>query len=414
MSGAAVFNEEDQMKRKIDRASVIMGILLIFSLTGVKSFAIVMKNRISPMKHKSLFQVAGVRAWILIALAVVLLLLIIIKEKNEMKNAVTGLFASVYAGLMIVSFGVIVQKLTEGRSSGYRVTFGISIYIVMLCCYAIIIKCNENIKKSWVRYVNIFTGMFIICGSFIFGVMDKTSLMIEFHTRQEQFYELLREHFGISVLVLLVSVVIGIPLGYLCYRYKTVDTIVMGILNVARSIPSIALIMVMVIPLSFLKNVAFFRQLGIGAFGFAPVFCALFLYALFQIINSLNGALKTIDPMYIKTAKAMGMTDRMILFKVQLPMVLPVIISGIRVALIFTFTAASLGTLVGFGGLGTFIAMGSNGAVALDMILLGAVPIMIMIFITDFILTKIGDVFEVRISGKKKNRYEESVENWND
>lgn len=414
MSGAAVFNEEDQMKRKIDRASVIMGILLIFSLTGVKSFAIVMKNRISPMKHKSLFQVAGVRAWILIALAVVLLLLIIIKEKNEMKNAVTGLFASVYAGLMIVSFGVIVQKLIEGRSSGYRVTFGISIYIVMLCCYAIIIKCNENIKKSWVRYVNIFTGMFIICGSFIFGVMDKTSLMIEFHTRQEQFYELLREHFRISVLVLLVSVVIGIPLGYLCYRYKTVDTIVMGILNVARSIPSIALIMVMVIPLSFLKNVAFFRQLGIGAFGFTPVFCALFLYALFQIINSLNGALKTIDPMYIKTAKAMGMTDRMILFKVQLPMVLPVIISGIRVALISTFTAASLGTLVGFGGLGTFIAMGSNGAVALDMILLGAVPIMIMIFITDFILTKIGDVFEVRISGKKKNRYEESVENWND
>ena len=98
----------------------------------------------------------------------------------------------------------------------------------------------------------------------------------------------------------------------------------------------------------------------------------------------------------------MGMTDRMILFKVQLPMVLPVIISGIRVALISTFTAASLGTLVGFGGLGTFIAMGSNGAVALDMILLGAVPIMIMIFITDFILTKIGDVFEVRISGKKK------------
>lgn len=200
-----------------------------------------------------------------------------------MKNAVTGLFASVYAGLMIVSFGVIIQKLTEGRSSGYRVTFGISIYIVMLCCYAIIIKCNENIKKSWVRYVNIFTGMFIICGSFIFGVMDKTSLMIEFHTRQEQFYELLREHFGISVLVLLVSVVIGIPLGYLCYRYKTVDTIVMGILNVARSIPSIALIMVMVIPLSFLKNVAFFRQLGIGAFGFTRCFVHCFYMHCFKL-----------------------------------------------------------------------------------------------------------------------------------
>ncbi len=61
-------------------------------------------------------------------------------------------------------------------------------------------------------------------------------------------------------------------------------------------------------------------------------------------------------------------------------MVLPVIISGIRVALISTFTAASLGTLVGFGTFGTFIAMGSNGAVALDMILLGAVPIM-MIFL---------------------------------
>ena len=115
----------------------------------------------------------------------------------------------------------------------------------------------------------------------------------------------------------------------------------------------------------------------------------------------------TIDRDYIKAAKAMGMTNIMIMFKVQIPLVLPVLVSGIRVAMISTFTGASLGTMVGFGGLGTFIRMGDGSAIALDLILLGAIPIMIMIFITDVVFTRLSTWVKMRMTGVEyDNRYE--------
>ena len=130
-----------------------------------------------------------------------------------------------------------------------------------------------------------------------------------------------------------------------------------------------------------------------SSFGFTPVYCALVLYNLFIIISNITSALKTIDKKYIIAAKGIGFNNLQILFKIQIPIIFPILISGLKVVNISSFTAASLGTMVGFGGLGTFIVMGSGNAVAIDLILLGAIPIMIFIFLTNSILTLIINLF---------------------
>ena len=398
------------MKKKVDIAAFAMGLLALLSLF-IKSFIIVLENRISKMQHIAGMSVLGSYFWIMVVAVLILLVLIVWKGEDEKRNFIAGLYASVCMGGTMFFMGLATNIQMEGRPITYRVTFGVSVYLMLLAFYGVIVKCNGKIQSNWKKNVSVFLGIGIIVLLFASGWMNKLSIMTEFFTRKEKFIECLIQHVNISAIVMIVSLIIGISLGYLCYRYKTVDFIVMGFLNIVRSIPSIALIMVMVTPLSMLKKIPFLAAMGVGAFGFAPVFFALLLYALFQIVNSMSGALKTIDPNLIKTAKAMGMTSSMIMYKVQIPLILPVVISGVRVAIISTFTAASLGSMVGFGGLGTFIRMGSGGAVALDMILLGAVPIMIMIFIADFIFTKLGYWFECRLNGKHV-KIKKTKESW--
>ena len=385
--------------RKYDIASITMTSLMLLSVLFIPSFAIVMENRIAKMQHLGMFDAIGGFSWILIALLVILLALCFFKKDSENRNFITGTLASTIMGLVIFLWGHAVHILMEGRPTSYRVTFGFALFIALICMYAVTVKCNQYIKKAWKQGIVSFLGIAMIVACFASGWLNKASIMTEYFTRSEVFKTALWEHLSISFVVLVVSIAIGIPFGYLCYKNKVVNAVFTACINVIRSLPSIALITVMVTPLSMLKNIPILAKLGVGAFGFTPVFCALFFYALFQIVNSLNGALKTINPDLIKAGKAMGMTDRMIMAKVQIPMILPVFISGVRVALISTFTAASLGTLVGFGGLGNIIRLASGNAIAIDMVLLGAVPIMILIFIADFVLTRVGKLLEKNLAG---------------
>ena len=109
------------------------------------------------------------------------------------------------------------------------------------------------------------------------------SIMTEYFTRQDKFHQVFWEHLNISLLVVITSIIIGLPVGYLCYRYKFLEMIISGILNVVRSIPAIALIILMVGPLTFLKEIPVLKSIGISSFGATPVFCALFLYLFFKL-----------------------------------------------------------------------------------------------------------------------------------
>jgi len=192
---------------------------------------------------------------------------------------------------------------------------------------------------------------------------------------QEQSDKLVEQvftHIGLTFTSLLLAIGLGLPLGILISRRKSWAGLVLGIAGVLQTIPSIALLGFM-IPL-----------LGIGA---KPAIVALFLYALLPIIRNTFTGLTTVDGSVKDAARGMGMSSSQLLFKVELPLAMPVILAGIRTATVINVGVATLAAYIAAGGLGEFIF----GGIALNntnMILAGAIPAALLAIIFDFLLSK--------------------------
>lgn len=179
-------------------------------------------------------------------------------------------------------------------------------------------------------------------------------------------------HIGLTFISLLLSIVIGIPAGIWISRKKQWSGLVLGVAGVLQTIPSIALLGFM-IPL-----------LGIGA---KPAIVALMLYAFLPIIRNTFTGINQVNPAVTDAAKGMGMTSNQVLFKVELPLAMPVILAGIRTATVINVGVATLAAYIAAGGLGEFIF----GGIALNntnMILAGAIPAALLAILFDFLLAK--------------------------
>jgi osmoprotectant transport system permease protein len=206
---------------------------------------------------------------------------------------------------------------------------------------------------------------------------------------------LLRQHLWLVLLSTLVAVAIGIPTGVLLTRKKSLRGPVLGIANIMQTIPSLALFGFL-IPLPF-----------IGGIGARTAIVALVVYALLPIIRNTVTGIVGVDPNVREAAVAMGMTSRQILWQVELPLAMPVIITGVRVAMVIAIGVATIAAAVGAGGLGVYIFRGLR-QYDNHLLLAGAVPAALMALIADFGLGLLERYFSVadrrragRTSGKK-------------
>lgn len=178
------------------------------------------------------------------------------------------------------------------------------------------------------------------------------------------------EHIGLTFISLLIAVVIGLPLGIFIARKKRFSGAVLGVAGVLQTIPSIALLGFM-IPL-----------LGIGP---KPAIVALFLYALLPIIRNTFTGITGVNASVKEAAQAMGMSTSQILFKVELPLAMPVILAGIRTATVINVGVATLASYIAAGGLGEFI-FGGISLNNINMILAGAIPAALLAILFDLAL----------------------------
>jgi osmoprotectant transport system permease protein len=179
------------------------------------------------------------------------------------------------------------------------------------------------------------------------------------------------QHIGLTFISLLIAVLIGLPLGILITRRKGLAAVVLGIAGILQTIPSIALLGFM-IPL-----------LGIGA---KPAIVALFLYALLPIIRNTYTGINEVNPSVTAAATGMGMSRKQLLYRIQLPLAMPVILAGIRTATVINVGVATLAAYIAAGGLGEFIF----GGIALNnanMILAGAIPAALLAILFDGLLS---------------------------
>jgi len=158
----------------------------------------------------------------------------------------------------------------------------------------------------------------------------------------------LREHVQITVAATAVSMVVAIPPAVWLAHKRIGGTFVVAVVNIARAIPSFAIV-VLFLPISI--------RLGLGI-GFWPTFLALLFLAIPPMFTNAYTGVAGVDPDLVEASRGMGMTDREVLTKVEIPMASPVILGAVRVAAVQVIATATLGALVGWGGLGRFIVDG--------------------------------------------------------
>lgn len=381
------------MKRKLDVANIFICIISVIILLG-DNFMIISESRVGKKIGISAMDSLGSNYIPLVVMTVVIVVMVLIKGENEKLNFITGLVASLNFGMAVLFAGQSTNVI-ESTTTNFRISMGLGFYSFLVCMYALEIKCNQFIKKEWKRSLVIGLGLLLSVLWIKTGQLDGLSIMIEYYSRESQFHKELLNHIKISLSVVVSGAAIGIPLGWIAFKKEKLGKWITSILNIIESVPSLALICALMLPLALLSNAfVFLRKIGVSGVGATPVFCALLFYSLFQIVHSMYGALKIIDKQYIESAKAMGMSGTSVFTKVELPIILPILVSGIRVSLIQTISGATVGAYAGFGGLGMFILSGNSGF-AIDLILLGTIPIMGLIFIFDFSLKLVVDVSEV-------------------
>lgn len=195
---------------------------------------------------------------------------------------------------------------------------------------------------------------------------------------------LLRQHLVLVFISTLLAVSIGVPTGILLTRTKALRGPVLGIANIMQTIPSLALFGFL-IPLPF-----------IGSEGARAAIVALVFYALLPIIRNTVTGILGVDQNVREAAVAMGMTNGQILWQVELPLAMSVILTGVRVATVISVGVATIAAEVGAGGLGIYIFRGLR-QLDNNLLLAGAVPAALMALGADFFFGLLEKEFSVEL-----------------
>ncbi len=179
------------------------------------------------------------------------------------------------------------------------------------------------------------------------------------------------EHFYISIISLLIAIVVAVPLGILLSKTKRTANVVLTIAGVLQTVPTLAILALM-IPI-----------FGVGK---TPAIVALFIYVLLPILNNTVLGVQNIDKNIIEAGTSMGMTKLQLMKDVELPLALPLIISGIRLSSVYVISWATLASYIGAGGLGDLVFNGLN-LYEPPMIISAAILVTCLALLIDFLLS---------------------------
>jgi osmoprotectant transport system permease protein len=187
------------------------------------------------------------------------------------------------------------------------------------------------------------------------------------------------EHLAISAVSILAATVIGLPIGLWIGHTGRGANVVINLANIGRAVPSYAVI-VIILPLSLAVS----PQLGLNVI---PTFLAMVLLAIPPILVNANAGLREVDRDLVEGARGMGLRERQILTGVELPLAAPVIVGGFRTAVLNVIATATIGAVLGFGGLGRFIIDGvAQGVRGTGELIGGAVLVAVLAVGVDVLL----------------------------
>jgi osmoprotectant transport system permease protein len=215
------------------------------------------------------------------------------------------------------------------------------------------------------------------------GQLSDLSLLKEYANRHAVFDAALSRHLTLLAGTVLPALMIALPLGVTLFRRPGWQGGVFGVLNVIQTVPSVALFGLLIAPLAGLaQQFPWLGDWGISGIGMAPALIALVLYALLPLVRSVVVGLQQVPHEVRESARGVGMGSWQQFIAVDVPLALPVWLAGLRVVVVQTLGMAVVAALIGAGGFGAIIFQGLLSS-ALDLVLLGVIPVIALAVVID-------------------------------
>ncbi|MBY5762531.1 ABC transporter permease [Rhizobium leguminosarum] len=375
--------EETLAVRRLDR----LGVVLVaggIAATALMPFIYVKANRIAAGKPMLLMELLPQSSVIILTV----LLLLTAFATLFLRHAIVRLvIATLCLAALIVAIGLVSTAATPPGSTVARMTPGGGFWVLFAVIGLVISDALVKIRLApWMRVAALVAYTALLFISLSSGLLDSLSIMKEFSTRAPQFETEAISHLLLAFGSLAIAIVLGLPLGILCFWVPKLRAIVLQGLSLIQTIPSLALFGLLMLPLGYLAtHVPLAAAIGIRGIGTAPALIALVLYSLLPIVANTVVGLQGVDPSVRDAAAGMGLTRLQILVGIDMPLAFPVILTGIRIVLVQAIGMVTIAALIGGGGFGIFIFQGL-GQTAMDLVLLGAVPTVFFAFSSAVIL----------------------------
>jgi osmoprotectant transport system permease protein len=318
---------------------------------------------------------------------VVAIMALSLRPDGRTNAAVIAMLAGLAIVLLVAASGAGARRLAEAAAPAARTSFGLGFWAAAIALGFIMRTALAARDLSFaVRIaVPLATGAAVVALT-LSGFLDQLSLLREYAARRAEFDAALVRHGVIALAAVIPAVAVGAALGLLANRRAATRGSIFAVLDTVQVIPAIAVFALLLAPFAALAGkFPALREIGFGGTGAVPAVIAVLLYLLLPIARNVEAGLAGVDRGVIEAARGMGLAPRRILVDVEAPLALPAFLAGLRIAVVQAIGLAALAALIGGGGLGTFIFQGM-GQFALDLVLLGVLPIAAMAALADGLL----------------------------
>ncbi|PWS34813.1 ABC transporter permease [Falsiroseomonas bella] len=284
--------------------------------------------------------------------------------------------------LLLVLTGLAASQRLQDLSPAARAGLGIGLWLALVSglLLAALRLADATLRD---RLLLAFVMLATLAAAAAAGAFDGLSLAVEYRNRAEAVKAALLRHLALAASALILALVVAAPLAWAGFRRPRLAGPVGAAFAGMQVVPGLALFALLIPLLSALLHaLPVLREFGLAAIGAAPAVIATAAYLTLPLWRGLSAGLAAADPAAVAAAQAIGMGEARITREVRLPLALPVFAAGLRVALVQAIGLVTLGGLVGAGGLGALVFEGL-AQFATDLMLLGAIPIVLLALVAD-------------------------------
>jgi osmoprotectant transport system permease protein len=366
---------EMRLRGRIDRVAATGAVTALVGSFALP-FAVFRANRIVAGAPHSVVE-AGPAGLLLVAFAAAALVVAAAPgawpgftrwQPLALKVAAAGIFGSAAWAV-----GQAAVRLLAGAGDIARVSIGAGAWLALVGAGVVEFAAEGQLERGWPRRAVTAAAVLVVVSAALFGGMGSLSIVSEYRSQASFFWPYVGQHLVLAGSGLLFGLLFGVPLAVMATRWRPLRDVTLGVVGVIQTVPSMALLGLLVIPLA---------AAGLPGIGPLPAIIALTLYSLLPIVRNTYIGLSEVDPAVVDAGRGMGMSTAQLLLKVEAPLALPLAIEGVRAAAVLVIGIAAVTAFVGAGGLGVLVFLGW-GQQADDLTLLGAVPMVVLALLAD-------------------------------